>query len=104
MQIKKIVVSLTLLSLLAVPVLAFAQPQGEIGSLEDFVSKIKTVVWTIFGIIALISFVIAGVLFLSAAGNPEKIAAARNAFLWGVAGVVVGILAFSIVSIIENAL
>lgn len=101
---KKIIVVLTLLAVLAVPVLALAQPSGQIGSLEELANKIKVAVWTVFGIIALLCFIVAGVLFMTAAGNPEKVAAARNAFLWGVAGVVVGILAYSIVSIVESEL
>jgi hypothetical protein len=101
---KKIIVVLTLLAILALPVLALAQPSGTIGSLSDLADKIKVALWTVFGIIALICFVIAGVLFMTAAGNPEKVAAARHAFLWGVAGVVVGILAYSIVSIVESEL
>ena len=101
---KKIVVSLILLSILAVPALAFAQPNVTINSLEQLVSAVKRPIWVVFGLIALIAFVIAGVLFLSAAGNPEKIAQGRTAFLWGIVGVVVGIVAYSIVTIIENAL
>jgi len=56
----------------------------------------------VFTIIAVVCFVIAGVLFLTAQGSPEKIQAARNAFLWGVAGVVVGVLAFTIISIVKS--
>lgn len=101
---KKIVVSLLLLSILIVPALAFAQPQVTISSLDQLVNAIKRPLWVVFGLIALIAFVISGILFLTAAGNPEKIAQARTAFLWGIVGIVVGIVAFSIVSIIESAL
>lgn len=101
---KKIIIVLTLLAVLAAPALALAQPRGDIGSVDELSEKIKVLVWSIFTIIALICFVVAGVLFMTAAGNPEKIAAARNAFLWGVAGVVVGILAYSIVAIVESEL
>ena len=101
---KKIIASLILLTLVALPVVAFAQPSVTIGSIEGLVDAIKRPLWTIFGLIALIAFVISGILFLSAAGNPEKIALARTAFLWGVVGIVVGIIAYSIVAIIENAL
>lgn len=101
---KKIVVSLILLSILFVPVMAFAQPTTTIGSLDQLVNAIKRPLWVVFGLIALIAFVIAGILFLTAAGDPEKIKNARNAFLWGVVGIVVGIVAYSIVTIIETAL
>lgn len=101
---KKILLSLMLLSILALPVAVFAQPVNTITSLNQLADKIKTAAWTVFGIIALVCFVIAGVKFLTAGGVAEKVIEARTAFLWGVAGVVVGILAYSIISIIERLL
>jgi hypothetical protein len=101
---KKYLISLALLSALALPVFALAQGQPAGGAtLDSLVNGIKTAAWTIFGAVAVIAFVVAGILFLTAAGNPEKIQQARNAFLWGVAGVVVGILAYSIISIVQTA-
>ncbi len=101
---KKSLISFIILSALALPVLALAQgtPSGG-ATLDSLVSGIKTAAWTIFGVVAVVCFVIAGILFMTAAGNPEKIQQARNAFLWGVAGVVVGILAYSIISIVQTA-
>ncbi len=104
MNKQKILTGLVSFSILAAPVLAFAQPTGQITSICQLVTKIENVVWIVFGIIAVVSFVIAGVLFLTAAGNPEKVAQARTAFLWGVAGVVVGIVAFSIIAIVGSGL
>lgn len=93
-----------LLAALALPVLATAQgmPSGG-ASLEQLINGIKSAAWMIFGAVAVVCFIIAGILFLTAAGNPEKIVQARNAFLWGVAGVVVGILAYSIITIVQTA-
>ena len=105
---KKIVVSLLLLSALALPITAMAIPsqpgEGSIGSLDDLYNKIGTAAWAVFAMIALIAFIIAGILFLTAAGQPEKIAQARTAFLWGVAGIVVGVVAYSIIGIVQNLL
>jgi len=56
----------------------------------------------VFGGIAVISFVISGINFLTAFGNPAKIAQARQAFLWGVGGVIVGIFAYSAISVISK--
>jgi uncharacterized membrane protein YjfL (UPF0719 family) len=44
--------------------------------------------------------VIAGMLFLSARGDAEKIKTAKGAFLWGVVGIVVAILAYSMINIL----
>ncbi|MBI1866322.1 MAG: hypothetical protein HY005_03335 [Candidatus Staskawiczbacteria bacterium] len=101
---KKIAVGLLLLSVLLVPVTVFAQPNVTISSLDQLVNAIKRPIWIVFGLIALIAFVVAGILFLSAGGDPEKVKTARAAFLWGIVGIVVGIVAFSIVTIIETAL
>ncbi|GEM_PF-1634771 len=104
MNKQKILTGLVSLTILAAPVLALAQPTGQITNLCQLISKIQTIVWMGFGLIAVISFVVAGILFLTAGGAAEKIQAARGAFLWGVAGVVVGIVAFSIVAIIGSGL
>ena len=101
---KKSLISLMLLTALALPVLAVAQGMLSGGAtLEQLITGLKSAAWMIFGAVAVIAFVIAGILFLTAAGNPEKIVQARNAFLWGVAGVVVGILAYSIITIVQTA-
>ena len=102
--------ALVTLSILALPALAFADLSGQalgggapaIGSLESIIQDIENAMGTIFGAIAVICFLVAGILFLTAGGVPEKVAAARSAFLWGIAGVIVGIIAFSIVAIVES--
>jgi len=63
-----------------------------------------SVLWSVFGAIVVVCFVYAGILFLSASGDATKLAAARSSFLWGVVGVVVGIIAYSIINVIENVL
>lgn len=103
MNKQKILTSLVSLSILAAPVLALAQPSGNIGSIEALIDVIEKYLWIVFGLIAVIAFVVAGILFLTAGGDPEKVKQARTAFIWGVVGVIVGILAFSIVQIIDTA-
>ena len=101
---KKLILTLALANLAILPTLAFAQPSGSVGSIDDLVDTLKSVVWTVFGALAVVMFVIAGITFMTAQGDPEKIKQARNSFLWGVAGVVVAILAYSIVGIVESML
>ena len=109
----KIAATITLCVLL-VPVIAFAQvpsgmeqnapggPGGQISTLRQIVHDIEQTMGFIFGAIAVICFLVAGILFLTAGGQAEKIGAARSAFIWGIAGVVVGIIAFSIVAIVGS--
>jgi hypothetical protein len=103
---KKIIVSLIALSVLALPVMALAQVGGTpptiTTDLTGLGNKIVNAVWIVFTVIVIIMFVIAGILFLTASGNPEKVAQARMAFLWGVAGVVVGVLAFTMITVVTK--
>lgn len=106
---KKIALSLATIGLIVMPVLALAQVGGSAPgtfavSLESLGQMIVNQIWVVFTIIAIICFVIAGVLFLTSGGDPEKIGKARSALIWGVAGIVVGILAFTIIAVIRGAL
>ena len=101
---KLAIVSLCVL-LLPVVALAVTQPQpGTIGSLQELVDTIETAVWVVFGLIAVVCFVVAGILFLTAGGAPEKVASARSAAIWGVVGIVVGIIAYSIIEVVNSIL
>jgi len=73
-------------------------------SISPMIHGIEMAAGLIFGGVAVICFLVAGVLFLTAQGEPEKVKTARAAFIWGVAGVIVGILAFSIIAIMVNIL
>ena len=100
------------LSILLLPVLAFAQmeqnapggPGTTVGSLQQIIHDIENAAGLVFGAIAVICFIVAGILFLTAGGVPEKVQAARSAFVWGIAGVVVGILAFSIIAVVGSVI
>jgi FtsH-binding integral membrane protein len=69
-----------------------------------YLEKILNSLWIIFTAIAVIMFVIAGITFLTANGSPEKLTQARSALIWGVVGVVVGIVAYSIITIVSSIL
>ncbi len=77
---------------------------GTVGSLQDLIHKLENAAGLVFGAVAVIMFIIAGVLFMTAQGQPEKVQTARQAFLWGVAGVIVGILAFSIIAVVGSVI
>jgi len=104
---KKILL-LIFLGTLIFPYAAFADRLGGMEntslSIYSLGLSIADAVWVVFTIIALVAFVIAGIMFLTAQGEPEKLKTARSAFLWGVAGVIVAILAFTVISIVKNAL
>ncbi len=103
---KKIVLSLITIGSVALPIIALAQIGGTPPtislSLTQIGQKIASAAWIVFTIFAVVMFVIAGIMFLTASGDPEKILKARNAFLWGVAGIVVGIIAFTIITVVRS--
>jgi hypothetical protein len=108
---KKIKLVLTSLSALLLPIAASAQMQGTapggygtVGSLQQLINALENAAGLVFGAIAVIMFIIAGIYFLTAGGEPEKVQKARSAFLWGIAGVVVGILAFSIIAVVGSVI
>lgn len=108
MNTKKIIVGLAILGTVALPMLAMAQvggaPPAISGDITTLGQVIVNKIWIVFTIIAIVMFVIAGILFMTAQGQPEKIATARNAFLWGVVGIAVGILAYTIVTVVGSLL
>ena len=71
----KLALSLTSLSLLLLPVLASAQPTVSVTDLPSFVAKIESAIWVVFGLIAVICFIYAAILFMTAGGAPEKVQA-----------------------------
>jgi len=99
--VKKTSLFLILLLALATPSIAFAR----VTNIQTLmVAIVNIAVWIVFTGIVVISFVYAGVLFLTSSGDMEKVRTARRAFIWGIAGVVVGILAFWIIDIISRIL
>ena len=107
---KKITLSSVVTAIMAFPVIAFAQmettapggPGGTIGSLQQIIHDVENAAGLVFGALAVILFIFAGIRFLTAGGEPEKVQTARGAFMWGIVGVVVGIIAFSIIAIVGS--
>lgn len=93
--------------LIAFPVITFAwapptQPGQQNVDVGTIMGNVVDKVWIVFAGIALLLFIWAGVKFLTANGDASKIGEARTAALWGVVGVVIMILAFSIFSLAGN--
>lgn len=65
---------------------------------------LNMIVWPIFITVAIVMFIWAGILFLTAHGEPEKISMARKAVIWACIGIVVGLLGYVIVGVLRGAL
>ena len=94
--------------LLIVPAYSFAVAllpiPGVITAISPAFDAFFGIIWMFFAAFAVIAFLIAGFLFLSANGNASKVAQARDAVIWGIVGVAVGLLAFSIPFIVKSGL
>ncbi|QQS16209.1 MAG: hypothetical protein IPK84_02570 [Candidatus Moraniibacteriota bacterium] len=66
-------------------------------SVATIVSGFMTWLLTILGFIAIIAFVISGIMYLTAAGNDGQIKAAKTAMTWSIVGVVVALVGYVII-------
>jgi hypothetical protein len=93
--------------ILPVVALGWAAPTGEptanFTDISALGTKIGTFLWQLAALIALVMFIIAGIMMMTAGGAAEKMTTARQMAIYGVIGLVVAILGFSIVAIVSNA-
>lgn len=93
-----------MVAFLMAPVLASAEVN--MGTAPDIGTKLSalplaitiannliSLAWIIFGAFSIIMFIYAGFLYLNAKGDPGDVKSARNALIWGMVGVAVGLLA-----------
>jgi hypothetical protein len=86
---------------------SFVSALGRYGSdigLGNIVFSIQDALWMVFTVIVVICFVVAGIMFLTAQGDAKKLETAKSAVFWGIVGVAVGIIAYSIVYIMGGIL
>jgi len=98
MNSKKIFILILLSTVLVLPSLASAQI-----TIQGMVDGAVTTTLYIAGGVVVIFWVIAGILFLSAQGAPEKLKSARMALITAVVGTLLVIVATSGVSLVRSA-
>lgn len=76
--------------------------KGNYQLLGQLLENVISIVWYCAVALTVISFMVAGILFLTAHGEPDKLETARKAVLWGVVGVAVMIIGYSIVAILKT--
>lgn len=100
-----VLISMGLLTVLLVPMLALAQEEPPAAA--DLWAILDTATRWFYGIflaLAVLMVIYAGFMFLTAGGDAEKISKAREALMYAVVGVVVALLARSIVPIAKALL
>ncbi len=66
-------------------------------SVSGIVKGILMWILAIFGFIAIIGFIIAGIMYLTAAGNSKQIETAKTAMTWSIVGVIVALMGYVII-------
>jgi len=71
--------------------------------LSDLMLLIGTWITYIAGAMAFIYLVYSGILYISAAGNPDQAKKGQQGIINAVIGIVIIVLAFTIIKVVENA-
>ena len=75
---------------------------GQVGDFNTIINAILKLIWPMFIGFAVIMFIIAGFLFLKSQGEPSEVKTARDCLIWGIVGVAIGVLAFSLPYFIQE--
>lgn len=97
-------------SAMTVPSLVFAQfqtPGGTglpSGSITGIITNLMNWLLMIVGILGVIGFVIAGILYLTAAGDGDQIDRAKKAMLYSIVGVLVALIGVVVINAVKGLL
>lgn len=72
------------------------------GSIYNIISQTLAWLLGILGFIAVIGFVISGILYLTAAGNDTQLEKAKNAMTYSIVGVIVALMGWVIVQAVNT--
>ncbi len=102
----KKLIALSVFAALALPVMALAitlptMPTGNAVNITAFIDKVFEIIWMVTATVVVIIFISVGFMFLTAEGDPAKVALARRAVIWGAVGVVVILLSFSVIQLVR---
>ncbi len=104
---KNILAATLLMTVLIIPFVVSAQVNlGNVGtdskltntSISTLITKAMQWLLYIFGFVAVIAFIIAGFMYLTAAGDESKIKTAKNAMIWSIVGIVVALAGLIIIT------
>lgn len=85
----------------------FATPGGTglpSGSLTGIITNIMNWLLMIVGILGVIGFVIAGILYLTAAGDGDQIDRAKKAMIYSIVGVLVALIGVVVINAVKGLL
>ena len=74
------------------------------GDLTQIIITVMQWILVILGAIGVIGFVIAGIIYLTSAGDDNRIGTAKKAMLYSIIGVIVGIMGYVIIQAVNSML
>ncbi len=77
---------------------------GNEGILKNYIKNVLNVLFIAIGVIAVFMIIYSGIIYMTAAGDPGKIATAKKSIMYAIVGLVIAIMAYAIVNFIIGAL
>jgi hypothetical protein len=74
----------------------------EASNLPEFFIKIMNILLLLIGMLSVVMIIFGGFIMITSGGAPTQITKGKSIVTWAVAGLVVALLAFSIISIVQN--
>ncbi|MDD3498340.1 MAG: hypothetical protein PHH24_02430 [Candidatus Moranbacteria bacterium] len=74
------------------------------GTIYDIVESVMMWILGIVGFVGIVGFAIAGIIYLTSAGDDEKISKAKKAMTWSIVGIVVALMGFVIIQAVDSML
>lgn len=72
------------------------------GTISGIIKTTMDYLLGILGFLGIIGFVIAGILYLTAAGDEDRMKMGKNAMVWSILGVIVALLGFVIIQAVTT--
>lgn len=108
---KKLISAAAMATLLVLPIAGFAallDPAEPVPSTTinviGLVNKVLSFLWPLFFGGAVIALLLAGFMFLTARGDEDALKTARDAVVWSMVGIALGVLAYTIPYVVRNVL
>lgn len=86
------------------PNTATGKPQTTPKSVEIFIDRVQGIILGVAGVIAVAMIIYGGVLYMTAGGNDDKLAKAKQTLTWAIGGLLVVVLSLVIINIMVKVL
>lgn len=74
------------------------------GTIYDIVENILLWLLAILGIVGIIGFVVSGIMYLISSGDDSLMGKAKNAMVYSIIGVIVGLIGYVVIQAVNNML